>query len=258
MNIKLFSFFILFGLQANVYGQSTDSTQTLDTLLIDDIFSLNLVEDIQSQLLPLDTLIDIAYSNSPTLRFHDAEVGAAKANLKLARRFWHPNLFGFASTSNGTQNVLLSTVGTNANSSSNASGYSYGVTVVLPLSSFTHTPVKIEMMRQELKKFHAKVDEAKLALKKEIIAEYFNLITSQRVLKIYSEDVQMSTLALNVAEIQFNNGNMTPQQFSQIKNFQTMARSKYEVQFQAFATSYFQFEAMVGVEMFKLKRSNQR
>jgi len=240
------------------HAQEADSNSYSDTLLLDDIFSLNLTQDIQIQLLPLDTLVEIAYSNSPTLRFHDAEVGAAKANLTLARRYWHPNLSAFASTSSGSQNVLLSTVGSNANSSSNASGYALGATLTLPLSTFTHTPVRIEMMKQELKKFEARVDQAKLLLKKELIAEYFQLVTAQRNLAIYSEDVQTASLTLNIAEVQFRNGDLPPQEFSRLKNLQTIARINYEKQFQEFATSYFQFEAMVGLEMYKLKRINQR
>lgn len=238
-------------------GQS-DSSSTLDTFSYEDIFSLNLDEDVSAQLLPLDTLIEIAYSNSPTLRFHESEVGAAKAQVTLAQRSWHPYISGYATTSYGSQNVLLTSynAGTGNSNTQATSGYSVGASVVLPLSVFTQTPVKVEMMRAELKKFEARVDQARLTLKKEIISEYFRLVAAQRMLKIISEDVQTSTMTLNIAEIQFQNGNLPPSEFSRLKNLQTIARTNYELKFQEFATSYFQFEAIIGVEMFKLKRSN--
>ena len=241
-------------------GQS-DSNSTgsvyLDTFAFEDIFSLNFEEDVTAQLLPLDTLIEIAYSNSPTLRFHEGEVGAARAQVKLAQRSWHPYISAYASGSYGTQNVLFNTYNPTTGGTSQAnSGYTVGGSVALPLSIFTNTPVKVDMMRQELKKFEARVDEAKLRLKREVIAEYFRLVAAQRMLKIISEDVQTATLTVNIAEIQFQNGNLPPSEFSRLKNLQTIARTNYEMKFQEFATAYFQFEALVGLEMFHLKRSN--
>lgn len=236
----------------------SDSMALPDTFAYEDIFSLNFEEDVTVQLLPLDTIVDIAFNNSPTLRFHEGEVGAAKAQVILAKRSWHPYISTYASTSYGSQNIALNTYNpaTGGNQTQASNGYTIGATVVLPLSVFTQTPVKIDMMRQELIKFEARVDEAKLRLRREIISEYFKLVTAQRLLKIISEDVQTATLTLNIAEVQFQNGTLAPSEFSRIKNLQTIARTNYELQFREFATAYFQFEALVGVEMFEIKRAN--
>ncbi len=236
----------------------SDTVASMDTFEYSDIFSLNFDEDVTTQLLPLDTIVDIAFTNSPTLRFHAGEVGSAKAQVVLAKRSWHPYISTFASGSLGSQNLALNTYNpaTGGNSTQASSGYTLGATVVLPLSIFTQTPVKIEMMKAELSKFEARVDEAKLRLRREIISEYFKLVTAQRLLKIISEDVQTSTLTLNIAEIQFQNGTLPPSEFSRLKNMQTIARTNYELQFREFATAYFQFEALIGVEMFEIKRSN--
>lgn len=237
---------------------STGQSSFVDTFLYDDIFSLNFEEDVTVQLLPLDTIVEIAFSHSPTLRFHAGEVGAAKAQVILAQRSWHPYISTYASASYGSQNIALNTYNpaTGGNQTQATNGYTVGATVALPLSVFTQTPVKIELMRAELSKFEARVDEAKLRLRREIIAEYFRLVTAQRLLKIISEDVQTATLTLNIAEIQFANGTLPPSEFSRLKNLQTISRTNYELQFREFATAYFQFEALVGVEMFQLKRSN--
>lgn len=236
----------------------SDTVAFMDTFDYTDIFSLSFEEDVTVQLLPLDTIVEIAFMNSPTLRFHASEVGAAKAQVILARRSWHPYISTFASASLGSQNLALNTYNptTGGNSTQASSGYTVGATVVLPLSIFTQTPIKIEMMKAELSKFEARVDEAKLRLRREIISEYFKLVTAQRLLKIISEDVQTATLTLNIAEIQFQNGTLPPSEFSRLKNLQTISRTNYELQFREFATAYFQFEAMVGVEMFQIKRSN--
>ncbi|HCS20766.1 MAG TPA: hypothetical protein DIW47_09435 [Bacteroidetes bacterium] len=236
----------------------SDSASLQDTFAYEDIFSLNFEEDVTVQLLPLDTIVDIAFRHSPTLRFHEGEVGAARAQVILAKRSWHPYISTFASSSYGSQNIALNTYNpaTGSNQTQATNGYTIGATIVLPLSVFTQTPVKIDMMRQELKKFEARVDEAKLRLRREIISEYFKLVTAQRLLKIISEDVQTATLTLNIAEVQFQNGTLPPSEFSRIKNLQTIARTNYELQFREFATAYFQFEALVGVEMFEIKRAN--
>ncbi|MBI1222155.1 MAG: hypothetical protein GC180_06080 [Bacteroidetes bacterium] len=239
-------------------AQADTMPQFLDTFMYEDIFSLNFDEDVTTQLLPLDTLVQIAFDYSPTLRFHYGEVGAARAQVTLAKRSWHSYISTYASASYGSQNIALYTYNPNTggNQTQASNGYTMGATVALPLSIFTQTPVKVEMMRQELSKFEARVDEAKLKLKREVAAEYFMLVTSQRLLKIISEDVQSATLALNVAEIQFANGTIPPYEFSRVKNLQTIARTNYEVRFREFATTYFQFEALLGVEMYQLKRNN--
>lgn len=236
-----------------------DTTRYLDTFEYEDIFSLNFEEEVTTQLISLDTIVEIAFRNSPTLRFHDGEVGSAQAQVILAKRSWHPYISAFASSSYGSQNLALNTYNpaTGGNSTQASSGYTMGATIVLPLSVFTQTPVKIEMMRAELRKFEARVDEAKLRLRREIISEYFRLVTAQRMLKIISEDVQTATLTINVAEIQFQNGTIPPSEYSRLKNMQTISRTNYELQFREFATAYFQFEALIGVEMFQLKRINQ-
>lgn len=254
----LFICLMLTGTIMNPLKAQSDSVSLQDTFAYDDIFSLNFEEDVTAQLLPLDTIVDIAFRNSPTLRFHEGEVGAARAQVLLAKRSWHPYISTFASTSYGSQNIALNTYNpaTGGNQTQASNGYTFGATIVLPLSVFTQTPVKIDMMRQELKKFEARVDEAKLQLRREIISEYFKLVTAQRLLKIISEDVQTATLTLNIAEIQFQNGTLPPSEFSRIKNLQTIARTNYELQFREFATAYFQFEALVGVEMFEIKRAN--
>jgi len=242
----------------NLLRAQSDSVAFMDTFDYTDIFSLSFEEDVTAQLLPLDTIVDIAFIHSPTLRFHEGEVGAAKAQVILARRSWHPYISTFASASLGSQNLALNTYNptTGGNSTQASSGYTVGATIVLPLSVFTQTPIKIEMMKAELSKFEARVDEAKLRLRREIISEYFRLVTAQRLLKIISEDVQTSTMSLNIAEIQFQNGTLSPSEFSRLKNLQTISRTNYELQFREFATAYFQFEALVGVEMFQIKRSN--
>jgi len=256
-----FLFFLLFTIGnfgALKLNAQSDTTAFIDTFEYSDIFSLSFDEDVTVQLLPLDTIVDIAFTNSPTLRFHDGEVNAAKAQVILARRSWHPYISTFASSSLGSQNLALNTYNpaTGGNSTQASSGYTVGATVVLPLSIFTQTPVKIAMMKAELSKFEARVDEAKLRLRREIISEYFRLVTAQRLLKIISEDVQTATMTLNIAEIQFQNGTLPPSEFSRLKNLQTISRTNYELQFREFATAYFQFEALVGVEMFQIKRSN--
>jgi outer membrane protein TolC len=255
MKTFLHTCFLFFA--ANSFAQSnTAPVSAADTFSFNDIFSLNLEEDIQQQLLPLDTIIQITFVNSPTLRFHRGEVESAEMAVILARRAWHSNIYGFASTSRGSQNLLLTSVNQgNATNSAAANGYSLGMTLTLPLSVFTQTPVRIRQMQAELDKFEARIDQAKMEVKKQIIAEYFNLISTQRLLKIQSEDVQTSTLSVNIAEVQFRNGNLPPQEFSRLKNLQTIARTNYEITFRNFATSYFQFEAMVGVEMFRLKNT---
>lgn len=246
-------FLILFIATTNCRSQNETFT---DTLLFEDVFSLNLDKDIKEQIQPLDTLIRIAYEFSPILKFWDNNTAAAEYNVKLAKRAWHQNISGFATNSYGSQNVLLSSVGQNLPGSQTTNGYAIGATVNVPIAIFTQTPLKIKIMRAELKMSQAKFEEAKLEVSRMVIAEYFRLIAAQRQLKLAAEDVQNTSLVANIADVQFQQGVIAPIEYGRIKTAQNAAKVTYELRIQEFATAYFQFEALLGVEMYQIKASS--
>lgn len=230
------------------------SPAIVDTFAFADIFSLDITNDIQPQLIPLDSIIELAYYTSPTLKFHGAEVDVAEQGVILAKRSWHNVLSGFFTTSVGNQNVLLTSISNNNQSYSTVNGYSTGISVSVPLAVFTNTPVRVKQMRADLAKYEYRMDEARMILRRQIIKEYFELITAQRIMRIVEEEVQSTTMTVTIAEFEFQNGKIGSSEFSRLKNMQTIARTNYELRFKEFATTYFQFEAIVGVDMFKLKK----
>ena len=227
--------------------------------LFGDIFSLDLEEDIQAQLISLDSIVELAFDFSPTLKFNAAEIRSAGYDLILERRSWHTQLAAFATTnftssfdtSENRTNVVVDPSGLVRQSR----GYNMGLTVTLPLSVFTTTPIRVKRAHAEIDKYKARVGESKVALKKEVSTIYWTLITAHRIMKYTSEDVQAQTLAANISEVEFRNGNLPVDAYSRIKNLQQLARTNYESQLKVFAEAYYTLEALVGLEMYRLRRT---
>jgi outer membrane protein TolC len=225
--------------------------------LFGDIFSLDLEEDIQSQLISLDSIVELAFDYSPTLKFNAAEIRSAGYDLILERRSWHTQLAAFANYNFGQSidssqtSVVIGPDG----SLRQSRGYVAGFTINLPLSVFTTTPIRVKRAHAEIDKYKARVDESKVALKKEVSTIYWTLITAHRIMKYTSEDVQAQTLASNISEVEFRNGNLPVDAYSRIKNLQQLARTNYESQLKVFAEAYYTLEALVGLEMYRLRRT---
>lgn len=115
---------------------------------------INFVDETKSfseQLLPLDTLIELAVSNSPTVRHYDALVDKFDYQVDIARRLWQNNIYGFANYSTGDQRIVTGGTGIpgDMTTSTIASGYRAGLQVNIPLFEFTSRKKRINFHEAE-------------------------------------------------------------------------------------------------------------
>src|ERR1700749_2918741 len=99
VNIMLMA--LLLGGLARVNAQNTPTGKTAPIMLDEQA-------DLQSQLISLDSIIDIAVAHSPTIKFQSDMVNNAQAQLDMGRLQWTNNIVGFVNYSGGNQNLVTS------------------------------------------------------------------------------------------------------------------------------------------------------
>lgn len=224
--------------------------QEIEVLTFDD----NLV----SRLLPLDSLINIAMENSPTLDYYEAAISKAGFQVDFIKRMWHNNVYGFFNYSTGDQRILTagSEVPGDISTSNIATGYRAGIQVNIPLYEFTGRKSRIRLHEEEKNAAIHKKEELKLELRLHIIAEYYRLLGYYENVKVRSEGFEAMRTYHLTAEEEFRDGIIALGDLSQIKN--SLAQS--EVYFQdakyLFMGTLHAFAAFIGVTVDELLIEN--
>ncbi|WP_162276961.1 TolC family protein [Mucilaginibacter pedocola] len=238
---------MLFGGQA--IGQ-TNNAKTAPTELPDE------QKDLQSQLLPLEDILDIAVKNSPSVKFQSDLIEAAKSQLEFSKRVWTNNITGFVNYSSGNQSIITSDSQTagNLSSSNITNGYRMGVQINLPLYELVGRKARVNLYKYQLNSTVDKRDESIQELRKNVIQLYYSLLYYNNVLNIRSEAKQSAINQVAVAQKQFKDGVIDIAELSRLKTFEVNARADYEEAKREFSIAYYQVEPVVGVSVPQLMR----
>lgn len=228
-------------------------TVRLDTSVIFESFNIRM--SLRDQLLPLDSIIGIALQRNPQVKFQQSLVDKSKYNLAHIRRLWSNNVYGFGTYTWGDQTILLNNNTTDAAQNTNISaGYQIGIGMRLPLYELYARQSRIKQAKAELdgSKYQKSVYEQNIV--RQIISEYYKLVTAQQVMMIVSESYEAQSLNAKIAEKEMLKGQMKMTSFSTIHKSATDVREKLELKKQDFYIAFYTFEALVGVKMIDLKR----
>jgi len=229
------------------------SSMPIDTIL----FDLN--DDIGRQIQPLDTILGYAIRFSPALMFEDASMDRARYNTKYTRYLWLNGVTGFANYTYGNQTNLntLNADGAVLNNSLGV-GYRFGANITLPMTEVFGRPNRMKQLKAEEKMAKYKRADAELDLKRRVINDFFNLIASQKVMKVRQQDVESATLSVEIANVEMRRGKIHPSELSRLKNILTIAESNLELSRRDFMVYYYQLETLVGVKLNSLRRKTNR
>lgn len=249
---SLFSVATLLGQADPTSGFVFDETDTIpkDTLFFDA------TRDVSDQLLSLDTIIQIAYKNSPTLKFYDAKVRVSKYNMRYTRMMSFKDVSAFYNYSIGDQQIFV-TGTTPVDNTQFANGYRFGFNLQLPLSTLLGHWPRVKQARAELEATRWRKEEIRLELRREVQLIYVNMIAAQRKLNIRTADAQVALLSANVAEEQLTMGRIPPHEYSRIRNIYAIAAVNLEQERGDFMRAFFDFEALVGVSMNQLRKPEE-
>jgi outer membrane protein TolC len=247
LTMKSSIFVLLFLLIFSITNAQTGDKKTAPALLDEQ-------RDLQAQLIPLDSIIEIAVKHSPSVKFQTNLIQSAKSQLEFSKRLWTNNIVGFVNYSTGNQSIVTAdsqNAGTLA-ASNITSGYRMGVQLNLPLYELVGRKSRINIYKYELNSTVNKKDESIQELKKEVIQVYYSLLYYNNLLTIRSEAKQSTINQYLLAQKQFQDGIIDIAELSRLKTIEVNARADYEEAKRQFSTLYFQVEPLVGVSIQQL------
>ncbi len=227
------------------YGQSPAADNSLRA------FDLN--TDINLQLPPLDSLIILAVEQHPTIRLNQELEGAAQRRVDLAAKTWTNMIGAFFNYGYGNQN-LVAAGSSNSDLVSIANGYRVGVNVSVPLSEFATRRDRISLQKHELEATRLKTSEMALVISEQIIDEYYNLLSAQRLMRIRGGMQEASRNNLMLAEQDYRSGNTEVTNYARMMEIYTIAQAEYEIARKGFFVAYSKLELVLGVPLHTLYR----
>lgn len=258
--------------RANIYAQPlrSDTVPKINSIQLSKIATSNIPDtsqietdtiafdpnvDLTDQLPTLDSLFKIAYINSPSLKFLDADHDRVKYTYEYTKRIW---LNGVSAYYNFSYGNLFSSTATNysdgqAQSLSLTNGYKLGVNIQFPLTELFGRPKRLKSINSEMRMSEYKKQEAFQELKRRIVSDYFNLRYNQTILKVRFQDVESARITSDLSEMEMKRGKVPPSEMSRYRNVLTIAEGQLELARRDFLISYYQFEALMGIKLNSIK-----
>ena len=218
--------------------------------------TLDLNKDLKDQLLPVDSLIDLAIANNPGIKMQDALVQSGEQQIKFSSKEWlHDIVFNF-NDNYGNSTLFYNTNQTPVETQSKnlTSGYRVGININIPLYEVFGRNNRVGVYRAELHAKEEKVKDLELELARRVIYEYNYVLASHRVMQISSNANEAAALHLQMADREFKEGTIPVADFSRITEFATKAQIDFEISKREFFSWYQQLEKLIGVRLDTLVR----
>lgn len=240
--------FVLVGilvLNYPVSGQNSKKDSSAD--------NKDLVPDLESQLIPLDSIMNIAIRNSPFIKGDSAAIQVGKYDVTLAKNNWMNDIAGFGNYATGNQKFGLQNALVDRQTNF-LNGYRVGVNVSIPISEVTLRRTRVRQSKAEVSSLMFRREQTELGLRRQVAAEYNSLIASQKVLKIKSESLENFRVLYQLAEKQFREGTIPLEDYAYASDLTVNAETAYEIAKSEFNTHYQQFEYLIGVKLTSLMK----
>lgn len=241
-----------------IFPYTSYSQTPADSLQENYTYFNPMAENIEDYLPPMQELIDSAISNSPLLKYRNAQHIISELNTKSVRRTWSKYLGVISDFKYGLfDNLVLNqdatgNVNTNLVTTTEQTRYSAGVYVKFPLQEFLDRKNKIKMAQQEEKMALYEYQKAKKELRKLIIQQYSDLLLSQKVLRIKNNFRQDVVIQKQMAEQKFKNNQISVSEMTKMNSMYSKALTEYETAKSNFNNAYLMLQEIVGIK-FKLK-----
>ncbi len=251
-----------FGQQFNNNVKSKTDSIVVDTsskkavIAIIDTISFDPNLDLIDQIMPIDSILNYVCKYSPTLKMIEAEGDKSKYNRKYISSLWLNGIGLFYNYTYGNQfTSLVTSTNTDQQLSNNLGvGYRFGVNVQFFLGEIYGRKSRLKSLQAEVEMAKQKRAEALIELKRKVIADYYNLIANQRLVKIKQADAESAGITVSIAEYEMKRGKIMPSDLSRLRNIQSIADVNLEVSRRDYMISYNQFETLLGCSLSNFKK----
>lgn len=219
-------------------------------------YVIDFQHDLRSQLIDIDSLVNLALEHSPLLKFQDEQIRAGELQVELQQKSWHNNLFGTASAYRGNlSNIAVQDEAQLLqNSTVYSDGFRVGLAFRLPMGQFTTEKVRKRLFEAELGQKKFRKEEQILAIKRQVYFEFERLLGAQQIMKIESLGLENSLVHQDNVEKEFNSGTISISELSRVTANTVKARKS----FQEAKTNFYQYlhmlEVLVGKNIEELAR----
>ncbi len=232
-------------------GQAVVSEPLHPVVTEPDTILLDVSKSLADQLLPFDSLYEIAVRHSPLVRFEEAMVDGKVASLSLSKVAVLQVVSPFFTYATGNQAYLnTGTVASDFLQSIN--GRRMGINIQVPVSELLGRRHKINQMRAELSAASARKDISKLELKRDLNRTYQGLLTAHRLLGIRIRDAQLAMMAYRVAEVEMQQGKISAANLASSSNVNAIAQHNVEKERGDMLSFLYDMVALVGVDLAQL------
>lgn len=218
-----------------------------------------ITDDISSRIPPLETLIDSAIRNNPSIHFRDLQAIVNACKLKAAKIDWTRNIgvqadlrygnFYNYSTNWTSGGIEPPDVATNLASTK----YGGALYVSLPLYTLFNRRNNITLAESELEQATSMAAAQRLELRQTIIRQYNDVILKQNLLRIKSKFLETSRITTQMAEKEFLNGVIQLSEYSRSAEISARVESDFETIRMDFVTAYMVLEELVGFKFNLIK-----
>lgn len=235
-------------------SKSGSSASTVNFPKSSDTVRFDLSKDLAEQLVPFEEVYQIALMHSPALRYENAMVDIKNSIANYTKIAILQNIGGLVTYSRGNQ-LTIGSGTSNFDFAQTSNGYGIGMRLQLPLSEVVGRRYKLQQTRSDYQASLAQREVAKLGLKRELNRVYQGLLTSQRTLRIRLRDEQAMLMAFRIAEVDMQQGKISPADYARYSNQYASGQIGSEQQRGDFMLSFRDLEILVGVPMIQLQIS---
>ncbi len=239
------------------YGQSwrtgfaASKQQAVVTDTGPDTVLFNIDKSLAEQLLPFDSLYQIAVRHSPAVHFEDAMIEGKAASLQVTKVLILQGLSPFFTYSAGNQ-AFVNTGSVSSDFLQLANGRRMGINIQIPVSEVVGRRYRIQQMKAELRAASARRDISKLELKRDLNRSYQAMLTAHRLLAIRIRDAQIAMVAFRVAEVEMQQGKITPASLATSSNVYAISQHNVEKERGDLLSAMYDMVALIGVDLNRL------
>lgn len=241
-------------LKMSLASGSGNKAGSLNMQTGDSLFDFSI--DLAEQLLPIDTVLQIAVQNSASVRMTEYEMLKFKHNQNYTRYLILNSLQVFYNYTYGNQftNLVQSNVATDVQSANLGVGYRVGVNLSIPFGEFLGRSSRLRSQYYETELVRQKMEDVSRIVKKQVVDDYFNLIQAQKTLLVKSQDMETSRVTAEIALIDFKRGKIPPSELSRYRNILAIAETNFELAKRDFMVAYYKLEITIGIPLYKIKK----
>ena len=220
------------------------------------VYQIDLNKDIQSQLPPLQILLEAAAAYHPAIKFNAEQAEAYKSRLDLEKKSWTNHINGFFNYGYGNQ-TLVAQGSVNNDFVNIANGYRTGVNLNVPLYEFMSRKDRLNNRKHEYQAQLYKKEELTLEVHTQIVEEYHNLIFAYKIMQLRIEMVEKARQSMQISELEYKIGNIDIATYTRMIEIYTINSSAYESARKDFLMAYDKMELILGVPITSLIPNQQ-